>query len=275
MSENACGGAVSYTNADYKELLENPEWLHRQYVELEKSYSDIGAMLDVSQATVWRHAQKHDIKSRSFGEFQVKDKRLKERDWFYQMYIDKDKSLREIADICGCHPNSAQYWRKKHGIESKRDCSPVDPRVKNESWLREKYIDKKMDTREIADLLGEHQSTVYRKLIRFGIELREQGVQTGEEHWNWKGGHSEYYGPNWEEQRRIVLERDSYKCRGCGESQENIKTELHVHHIRRLKWYKENYDTPEWYEKGNDESNLISLCYHCHPKWEDIPLKPQ
>ena len=97
----------------------------------------------------------------------------------------------------------------------------------------------------------------------------------GENNPNWRGGYDQYYGPNWRQQRRKARIRDQSRCQGCGSTPMDEGEELSVHHIKRLYWFKQNYNEPEWYEKGNSLNNLVCLCRSCHSRWEDIPLKPQ
>ena len=55
--------------------------------------------------------------------------------------------------------------------------------------------------------------------------------------------------PKWQKKRLEVLNRDSFTCCKCGDTE----TELHVHH---LKYTKEPYDA--------DLKDLETLCKHCH-----------
>lgn len=52
----------------------------------------------------------------------------------------------------------------------------------------------------------------------------------------------------WRAIRERILERDSHMCRACG-----IGTRLQVHHI-----------DPRKYGGGDEDSNLMSVCRHCH-----------
>lgn len=94
---------------------------------------------------------------------------------------------------------------------------------------------------------------------------------TGEDHPKYTG-HEDYYGENWEEQRKAAIDRDGHECTICGmtmaEHVDEHNCELHVHHINPLG----TYDSPE---DANELSNLITLCRRCHVKWEGVPVLPE
>ncbi len=75
------------------------------------------------------------------------------------------------------------------------------------------------------------------------------------------------YGPNWEEQRQKVLERDGYRCRTCG-SEARPGLGLHVHHIRPFREYGYLPGKNTAYLLANDLGNLVSLCPSCHRRAE-------
>ena len=83
----------------------------------------------------------------------------------------------------------------------------------------------------------------------------------------WRGGYDGYYGPNWKEQRQAALERDNYECQDCGDQSEGN----HVHHKKRMGWFKEEYESPQWYLRANKLENLVTLCPSCHMQreWQD------
>jgi hypothetical protein len=56
------------------------------------------------------------------------------------------------------------------------------------------------------------------------------------------------YPPDWDRVRRVVLQRDGYKCKNC-----SSQDQLHVHHIVPLS----SGGTNNW-------SNLVTLCRKCH-----------
>lgn len=98
-----------------------------------------------------------------------------------------------------------------------------------------------------------------------------------EEQPQWKGGHEEFYGPNWPEQRQKAMERDDFQCQVCGmenhEHKEETGFQLHVHHIQPIRKFREGDDVD--YQQANALSNLITLCTTHHAEWEGIPLRPQ
>lgn len=99
-------------------------------------------------------------------------------------------------------------------------------------------------------------------------------IQAGQNNHNWKGGTITYYGANWDEQRNKARKRDNYTCQRCGVTERELEQQLDVHHIKRLGWFREEYDAPVWWQKGNVLDNLTSLCRTCHQLWEGIPLRP-
>jgi 5-methylcytosine-specific restriction endonuclease McrA len=89
----------------------------------------------------------------------------------------------------------------------------------------------------------------------------------------WDGGEYEkYYGANWDEQRERALERDNYSCECCGVGKQEAT--LSVHHIHKIRYFKNQYDAPTWWQKANRLTNLVTLCFSCHGRWEGIPLRP-
>jgi hypothetical protein len=80
------------------------------------------------------------------------------------------------------------------------------------------------------------------------------------------------YGPNWYVQRRAARARDDYKCRSCGMSEREHKSEygsrLDVHHIKKARLFDDH-------KARNDLKNLLTLCKRCHKKWEHMGVRPQ
>jgi hypothetical protein len=90
-----------------------------------------------------------------------------------------------------------------------------------------------------------------------------------------RNGYEQYYGHNWNQQRRKALKRDQYRCQACGKTAADLYREPDVHHIKPIGKFKREYDEPKWWELANELKNLITFCPPCHREWEGIPLRPQ
>ena len=75
------------------------------------------------------------------------------------------------------------------------------------------------------------------------------------------------YGPNWQQQRQIVLARDGYRCRNCGAEAKQGQG-LHVHHIRPFRDFNYIPGQNDNYKEANQPENLITLCPSCHKQAE-------
>lgn len=74
----------------------------------------------------------------------------------------------------------------------------------------------------------------------------------GENSNSWRGGYEQYYGSDWEHQRRDALSRDGETCQCC-----SISENIEVHHIKPFRLFESHID-------ANRLSNLICLCRDCH-----------
>lgn len=93
----------------------------------------------------------------------------------------------------------------------------------------------------------------------------------GERHPRFKSGRRpEYYGPNWERQRRAAVRRDEGRCQDCGrtivDSVEEFGEVLSVHHKTPFRDFVDGDDVD--YESANELSNLVTLCRPCHSQRE-------
>jgi len=74
------------------------------------------------------------------------------------------------------------------------------------------------------------------------------------------------YPSDWRNRRERVRARDGYCCVDCGmsqtEHQNHYSENLHVHHVA-------TEGDPD------DESNLVTLCTNCHPKWDRVAADPR
>lgn len=75
------------------------------------------------------------------------------------------------------------------------------------------------------------------------------------------------YGPVWERQRRLALERDGHRCQTCGAAPAPNRP-LHVHHIRPFREYGYIAGQNENDRLANHLDNLATLCAACHRRAE-------
>ena len=190
---------------------------------------------------------------------------LTDPDWIRERHHERGMTYEEIADELGCGTSTVSKRANQHGIETRR---VKYAELADTEWLKELNHEKEMRLGEIANLIGCTRSAVGYALRRNDIDVKTY-MPEGEENFFWKGGSTSdrYYGPNWQEKRDTIRERDNYECQNCGIDESQLPTELHIHHIQPKKTFDD-------IERANRESNLVALCQPCHNRWEGIPLKP-
>jgi len=201
--------------------------------------------------------------------------KYREESWLRERYIDERKSTREIAEEADVSAPTIQKWLKKNDIPIRHGSEAIKTQWEGNTERKQRQAEHMKDIRqpwwEMDDGTRER---VKSRLSEWWSENNPMEGRTGEENPAWNGGKEYYYGPNWAEQASKARERDNHKCVVCGAEKDEGKPALHVHHIRRIGWFKDEYDSPEWYQKGNDLGNLVTLCGSCHPEWEGIPVRP-
>ena len=94
------------------------------------------------------------------------------------------------------------------------------------------------------------------------------GIASGEDHGNWKGGHRGTVDTAaWQRLRLETLKRDRYTCQQCGDRNHKgrgSRINLEVHHIIAV------CESPE---NALDPDNLITLCRSCHYKTHNYGSK--
>ena len=85
---------------------------------------------------------------------------------------------------------------------------------------------------------------------------------------SWRGGHPEYYGPDWRPLQRRARNLDGYVCQRCGVSQKDIAKALDVHHIQPVSSFSE-------VNNANRIENVVALCHDCHMlvEWNGIDFE--
>ena len=178
----------------------------------------------------------------------------------YGMYVDRELTLKQTAVELGVEEKLVSKWLRQLSIPRRNRGRPMPSRQDLEAiW------DSSHTTNQICLLLKISMSTLYRLLDRYELPLKPRVDQRGPNSPSWKGGCVDYYGPNWDQQRSLAIKRDNGQCRRCGLSEVEMGHAPDVHHLRKLRLFKGDY------EAGNALTNLVTLCPPCHSLMEDDP----
>lgn len=284
------------------------DWLYDQYVETDLDTSEISDRCGVTEQTIDKWCAKFDLEDETVvrtcpfcdAEFatskrvdreccssdecvvewvETKDDPADNKDVLRVLHTGVRMAPHEIADFLNTETPVITARLDDYGLKE----TALIP-WEDEETLRELYWDERLTPEEMANRWGCTVSIVKRKLQRYAIETRSRGARKAEKHPRWAGGDMEY-GPNWSEQRRKALERDTPEdgdepvCQRCGMTDSTHKAEygsaLYVHHITPRREFVDatgEYD----YEAANRLENLITVCCECHTVWEKCqPLRLQ
>lgn len=108
------------------------------------------------------------------------DKLYKDEAWLRHEYIDLGKSTTLIGKACGVSGHTIYWWMEKFGIprrttgfSSSESTRTVKDKLDSEEWLRYQYIDLEHSTVEIAHELGVNYGSVWNRLRRYKIPIRD------------------------------------------------------------------------------------------------------
>lgn len=169
---------------DVREKLENEEWLHEQYVENQRPVRDIANELGTSRDPIEDRLKKYNIEIRVNGIPKKSSNKLENEEWLRKQYVEKKRSICDIADELGTTTTPIRNKFEQYGIESRSRSDTQLPdeatdRLEDEEWLRNQYIEKQRSTRNIANELNISRITVRRWLIRYSIKVRSNVQEPG------------------------------------------------------------------------------------------------
>lgn len=95
--------------------------------------------------------------------------------------------------------------------------------------------------------------------VGYWISLEDSTVAILKDQTLWNADPNDY-GPDWDQIRKRVLNRDGNRCQFCGTS--GLNQTLHVHHLQPFRSFADR-------ETANQLQNLITLCPVCHRKAEN------
>lgn len=223
------------------------EIIYYLYWNKGKSLSEIGKILNHPFQTIHYWMERYNIPRRSFSEAQSRD-----RNGFY----GKKHTAKFKKKISLVHKGKIP-WNK--GL------TKIDPRVMKQAIAligQKKTLECRRKLSEAKKgKPNKFSEEACRKMAELGrkkiMEYNKKHPKFGENNPNWKGGSISYYGPNWQSQRRKILERDNHICQRCGAPENGREHDIH-HIIPFRKFGLENY------KEANKLNNLETLCIHCH-----------
>lgn len=117
------------------------------------------------------------------------DERLADESALRELYHEQGLTLRELADELGSNTGTVAKYLRKYGVQI-RDVGGSDPdaEYKQESWLREKYVEEGLNTYEMADAAGVTQSAIRHHMNKHEIERQAVGhnskLKPASHHWS-------------------------------------------------------------------------------------------
>jgi len=96
--------------------LEDKEWLQTEYIEKDRSQSDIANEIGCSQGAISNACRKFDL-----SKSQYKDQRLNDPEWLRHKHHNDNAGLEEIADIIGCTRSAVGYACRRNDIEIRQN----------------------------------------------------------------------------------------------------------------------------------------------------------
>ena len=137
--------------------------------------------------------------------------------------------------------------------------------------LRESAVDGFAPTQKEKNALVKlaiYRFGSYSKAVKEAGLLHRSKGKPGELNPAWKGGYKDYYGLNWGKQRVMARQRDGFKCRICGKTEENLGQQMDVHHIKPFREFGYIPSVNDFYLLANKLENLICYCNVCHVRQE-------
>lgn len=96
-------------------------WLHLNYVKRGQSTSDLADACGCTRSTIRFWLRRHGINTRAAGGISEYDIDMR---WLREQYEDHEKTIQEIADRVGCHPNTICHHLHQIGVNTRTQKGP-------------------------------------------------------------------------------------------------------------------------------------------------------
>lgn len=170
------------------------DWLRNKYLQERLSTVEIAKLLNCGQPSVYRHLKKYNIPTRNSKSAAIDRKKkgfknslLRDREWLFDKYIVDKLNSYQIAELANSNQKSVLASLKFHNIksrnisESKINQYNIEKHNKplfkycelnNKDWLKKKYVDEKLSSRVIGNIIGCRENLVCEALKEHGIKRR-------------------------------------------------------------------------------------------------------
>lgn len=144
-----------------------------------------------------------------------------------KLYIEEDKSTRQIANELGCEASTVSRWLDEHNINKQK-------RYEDPVLLERLYRQERLSEKEIANRFSCSASTIHRKLVKYDIDRRPPAHDASDSYgdfcysyiWHRKNG-------DWD---RIRVHRLVAYAHGMIDFDELFDADIHIHHKNGLPW---------------------------------------
>lgn len=150
------------------------EFLYQEYVNNQRSINEIAQSLRCSTATIHKRLVFYNIPRRKSGGSSNIIHRITKDD-LYDEYVNKDRSIHEVAATFGCGSTTILKRLKQYGIERRKRGGQVTINISKKD-LYEEYVNQRRTCEEIAESYDCYASTIYNKLVTYGIPRRRSGT---------------------------------------------------------------------------------------------------
>ena len=105
----------------------------------------------------------------------------KNKEWLYTEYIDKNRTLKDLANECNVCTKTLRKYLKEYNIKKEKNIS-----YKNKDWLLNKYKTERIPAQKIANEHNVSESLIYYYLNKFQISKnRMEGKKEAYKDYDW------------------------------------------------------------------------------------------
>jgi len=229
---------IRNTNTPADDRLADGDWVREQYLEKDRTTTEISDICDCHHGTVSDWLNKHGIEKERTDK--PADQRLTDKEWLRNQYSTLGRSATEIAEQLGCSRSAVSRWLNKKNIPIRSGAGekPADKRLTDPDWLRQEYLEKKQSSYEIAESNDFSPTTVRAWLSRHNIETRGKNARLPDRRLK----NSDWVREQYLEQEKSTREISDL----CGCSRKTVTFWLNEHEIEGRHTTPTGNDHPSW-----------------------------